>query len=99
LIRFLDREVAMVRAVLALVAAGWFAYNAIEFLPTPFAYLNPGQAGGIDGDAGAVAVTWAARALFAGLAVLSLAIPDWSLAIRKVFGDDHPAPAHDIRER
>jgi len=60
----------MTRLVLGAIAAAWFGYNAIAFLPTPFAYLNPGQVGGIDGDPGAVAVTWAARALFAGLAVL-----------------------------
>jgi len=89
----------VLRAALALIAAGWFAYNAIAFLPTPFAYLNPGQAGGIDGDAGAVAVTWAARTLFAGLAVLSLAIPDWRLAIRRLSGDDRSATSNDIRAR
>ncbi len=47
----------MIRSLLALVATAWFAYNAATFLPTPFAYLNPGHAGGIDGDGGAVAVT------------------------------------------
>jgi len=67
----------MIRSALALVAAGWFAINGATFLPIPFVYLNDGQLGGIDGDAGAVAVTWAARTLFAGLAALSLAILDW----------------------
>lgn len=66
----------MIRLVLAMVAAVWFGYNAIAFLPTPFVHLNDGQVGGIDGDPGAVAVTWAARALFAGLAVLALAVAD-----------------------
>jgi len=67
----------MIRSALALVAAGWFAMNAAAFLPIPFVYPNEGQLGGIDGDAGAVAVTWAARTLFAGLAALSLATVDW----------------------
>ena len=67
----------MIRSALALVAAGWFASNAATFLPIPFVYLNDGQLGGIDGDAGAVAVTWAARTLFAGLTALSLATVDW----------------------
>lgn len=72
----------MIRTAVVLVAAAWFAYNAFTFLPTPFAYLNEGQLGGIDGDAGAVAVTWAARALSGGLAVLALAIPDWDKVVR-----------------
>jgi hypothetical protein len=67
----------MIRSGLALVATIWFAYNAVAFLPIPFVHLNEGQLGGIDGDAGAVAVTWAARTLFAGLAALSLASFDW----------------------
>lgn len=66
----------MIRSLLALAATVWFAYNAVTFLPTPFAYLNDGQTGGIDGDGGAVAITWAARALFVGLALLSLAMAD-----------------------
>jgi hypothetical protein len=68
----------MVRSIFAVIAAGWFAYNALNFLPTPFVYLNEGQLGGIDGDAGAVAVTWAARTLFGGLAALSLALVEWT---------------------
>jgi hypothetical protein len=67
----------MIRSAFALIATLWFAYNAIAFLPTTGAYLNEGALGGIDGDPGAVAVTWAARALFAGLAVLALSILDW----------------------
>jgi hypothetical protein len=67
----------MIQSLFALAATAWFAFGAMNFLPTPFAYLNPGQAGGIDGDGGAVAVTWAARALFGGLALLSLALIDW----------------------
>ena len=67
----------MIRSVLAVIAAGWFAYNAALFLPEPWVRLNDGAPGGIDGDDGAVAVIWAARVLFAGLAVLSLAIVEW----------------------
>jgi hypothetical protein len=44
----------MIRSALAVVAAGWFAYNAATFLPIPFVYPNEGQLGGIDGDAGGV---------------------------------------------
>jgi hypothetical protein len=66
----------MIRSAFAVVAAAWFAVNAVTFLPVG-AYLNEGQVGGIDGDGGAVAVTWAARTLFGGLALLSLALVDW----------------------
>jgi len=41
-------------------------------------------------DGGAVAITWAARALFAGLGVLSLALADWDglvAALRSSAGD------------
>jgi hypothetical protein len=78
----------MIRLALGVVAAAWFGYNAIAFLPTPFVYLNDGQVGGIDGDAGAVAVTWAARALFAGLAVLALAVADLGLVGRMIRSND-----------
>jgi hypothetical protein len=78
----------MIRLALGVVAAAWFGYNAIAFLPTPFVYLNDGQVGGIDGDAGAVAVTWAARALFAGLAVLALAVADLGLVGRLIRSTD-----------
>ena len=67
----------MIRSILAILATGWFAYNAAFFLPTPWVRLNEGAPGGIDGDDGAVAIVWAARVLFAGLAVLSLAIVEW----------------------
>jgi hypothetical protein len=66
-----------VRSLFAGAAAVFFAYNASAFLPAPFAYPNEGQLGGIDGDPGAVAITWAARALFAGLALIALALVDW----------------------
>lgn len=66
------------RSVFAAAAAGWFIYNAIMFIPQGAGLLlNPGQVGGIDGDPGAVAVTWAARTLFAGLALISLALVEW----------------------
>jgi len=66
----------MIRSALAGIATAWFAFNALEFVPVG-AYLNDGAPGGIDGDAGAVAVAWAARTLFAGLAALALAVVDW----------------------
>jgi hypothetical protein len=89
----------VIRLGLAVVAAAWFAYNAFTFLPTPFVHLNDGQVGGIDGDAGAVAVTWAARALFGGLAILALAIPDWDSGLRALGGTRPDDVSHDIRER
>jgi hypothetical protein len=91
----------MIRLVLGVVAAVWFAYNAIAFLPTPFVYVNDGQVGGIDGDAGAVAVTWAARALFAGLAILALAVADLDLVGRMLRSRDvePDPPASDLARR
>lgn len=65
------------RSLLAIAASAWFAFNAINFLPPAGVYANPGQVGGLDGDMGAVAVTWAARALFVGLALLALALVEW----------------------
>jgi hypothetical protein len=81
----------MIRSALALVAAAWFGYNAVDFLPIPFVWLNEGQLGGIDGDAGAVAVTWAARTLFAGLAALSLAMIDWDWLVHTIRNLGSPA--------
>ncbi len=65
------------RSILSVAASAWFAFNALTFLPPAGVYANPGQAGGLDGDLGAVAITWAARALFAGLALLALALVEW----------------------
>jgi hypothetical protein len=80
----------MIRSVLAVLAAAWFAYNAATFLPVPFVHLNEGQLGGIDGDSGAVAVVWAARTLFAGLIPLSLALVDWD-RLGRAFGGPGPS--------
>lgn len=66
------------RSLLAAAAAIWFIYNAVSFIPQGVGvWLNEGAPGGIDGDPGAVAVTWAARTLFAGLAPVSLALFEW----------------------
>jgi hypothetical protein len=74
----------VIRSILALIAAGLFAYNSFSFLPIVGVYPHDGQLGGIDGDIGAVAVTWAARTLFAGLALLSLAVVDWDWLARSI---------------
>jgi hypothetical protein len=66
------------RSLFAAVAAIYFINNALAFLPADLVHVNEGAVGGLDGDAGAVAVTWAARALFGGLAILSLAAFEWS---------------------
>ena len=89
----------MIRSALALVSTVWFASNAVAFLPTPFAYLNEGQVGGIDGDAGAVAVTWAARTLFAGLAALSLAMLDWDWIARAIRSESDRPPSDRVTLR
>jgi hypothetical protein len=81
----------LIRSLFAGVAAIWFAYNALSFLPVPFAYLNDGQQGGIDGDAGAVAVTWAARAIFGGLALVSLALVEWDVIVKLTKSEPSPS--------
>jgi hypothetical protein len=67
------------RSVFAVAAAAWFLYNALTFVPQGSGVIpNPGQVGGLDAvDGGAVAVTWAARTLFAGLVPLSLSLVAW----------------------
>jgi hypothetical protein len=64
------------RSFLAAAGAAWFAYNSIWFIAQG-AYVNSGSATGIDGDPAAVAITWAARVLFVGLALLALALIEW----------------------
>jgi hypothetical protein len=67
------------RSVLAVFAAAWFFYNAVAFIPQGSGLvLNPAQVGGIDGNSGAVAITWAARTMCAGLVLLSLAVVEWT---------------------
>ncbi len=81
------------RTLLAGGAAAWFLYNALNFLaPAGGAYLNSGAPGGIDGGAAAVTITWAARTLFAGLAVLSLAFVEWAWLVRIIISSLPTAP-------
>jgi len=47
-------------------------------------YVNDGAPGGIDGDPAGVAVTFAARALFAGMTLVSLALVDWGWLLRRI---------------
>jgi hypothetical protein len=67
------------RSVFAVAAAVWFLNSALTFVPQGSGVIpNPGQIGGLDAvDGGAVAVTWAARTLFAGLVPLSLSLVAW----------------------
>jgi hypothetical protein len=73
-----------VRSGFAAGAAAWFVYNAINFIPQGAGVIvNPGNPGGLDSsDPGAVAITWAARALFVGLALLALALIEWGKILR-----------------
>jgi hypothetical protein len=91
----------MIRSRFALIATLWFAFNAIALLPTSGAYLNGRALGGIDGDPAAVAVTWAARALFAGLALLALSMLDWDWLGRAMRSLTAPVAAEpgDLRDQ
>lgn len=63
----------------------WFGSGALFFVPTGTSvYENSGAPGGLDGDPAAVAVTWTARALFGGLALISLALIDWAASRRAI---------------
>ena len=84
------------RSLFAAAAAGWFAVNAFSFIPQGASViLNPGATGGIDGDPGAVAVTWAARTLFVGLALIALAVIEWGkiLGAGRKTATDQDTPA------
>jgi hypothetical protein len=77
--------------VRAAAAAPWFAVNAVSFVPAGGGIVaNPGSPGGLDGDAAAVAVVWAARTLFVGLTLVALALVDWG-RLAAIFKDD-PTP-------
>ncbi|HET9520441.1 MAG TPA: hypothetical protein VFO73_05280 [Candidatus Limnocylindrales bacterium] len=65
------------RSLFAGLAAAWFAYHALSFLPPTGVYLNDGAPGGLDGDPGAVAITYAARALFVGMTLIAVALVEW----------------------
>jgi hypothetical protein len=70
------------RSVLAAVAAAWFIYNALFFAPDSAGVALPdGPFGVVTGEPGAVAATIGVRMLCVGLAVLSLALVNWSDAI------------------
>ena len=78
------------RSLLAGAAAICFLLNAVAFIPLgSVVHLNYGAPGGLDGDPGAVAVTWAARTLFAGLALVSLALLEWDRFARFI-RNTHP---------
>jgi hypothetical protein len=85
-IRSSRAEEGSMRSFLAGVAALWFAVNALTFLPEFGVFTNPEAPGGLDGETAAVAVTQAARALFAGLTIISLAVIDWTALMRRIRG-------------
>jgi len=75
------------RSVFAALATIFFVVNATSFIPLGAGVIeNPGQLGGLDGDSGALAVTWAARTLFWGLALLSLALIYWGRIASEIVG-------------
>ena len=79
------------RTVLAGAAAAWFIWLAATF-EAPFGYyVNDGQAGGLDGDAGAIAVRSAVRMLSVGLALASLALLNWEYLYDEFRGRHEPA--------
>jgi hypothetical protein len=80
-----------VRSLLAGAAAVWSIIQATSFLPTPFVLPNEGQVGGIDGDAGAVAVTWGVRAIFVAIALISLALLEWHILLAPFRREPDPA--------
>ena len=78
------------RTILAGAAAAWFIWLAATF-EAPGVYLNDGQAGGLDGDPGALAVTYAVRMLSVGLALVSLALVNWGYLYDEARGLHEPA--------
>jgi len=78
------------RTILAGAAAAWFIWLAVMF-EAPGVYHNDGQAGGLDGDPGAVAVTAAVRMLAVGLALVALALVNWGYLYDEVRGLREPA--------
>ena len=66
----------MIRSLFAFAAAAWFGFNAIWYVGAGV-YENEGASGGIDGEPGTLAVTFAARMLCVGLALASVALVDW----------------------
>jgi hypothetical protein len=68
----------VLRSIFATLAAAWFGLQAITFT-APGVFDNSGQGVGMDGDPAAVAVTSAARAVSAGLALVALALIEWDL--------------------
>jgi len=65
--------------------------------------VNPGAPGGIDGDPATVAIIYASRDIFIGLALLSLAIVDWA-RIGKFFAEargssESQSPGDSTNER
>ena len=70
------------RSVFATGAALWFIYNAAFFIPDGIIVTASAAPNTLDGDASAFAVMSAARALFLGLAFVSLALVEWSRVTR-----------------
>ena len=78
------------RSAFAGLAALWFGYAALYFLPSGV-YPNTGPSGGFDGDPGALAVMEATRTLCAGLFFLSVALVDWNW-LRREMTEPPPDP-------
>jgi hypothetical protein len=64
------------RSILALLAAIWFGFQALTFVP-PGATQASWPFGEISGDDAAVAIAAATRVVCFGLALASIAIANW----------------------
>lgn len=71
------------RSFSAAVAAAWFLFQSLTFVPDG-AFQNGGPFGVIEGDPAAVAVAGAARVLAFGLALVAIAMVDWE-ELRSLF--------------
>lgn len=82
------------RSLLAGLATTYFVIAGLSFT-APSVVENASTSTGLDGDPGAVAITLAARTLFFGLAILSLALVEWNrvrTALKDMLRNDRTDP-------
>jgi hypothetical protein len=76
------------RSLFALLAAAFFAYNALTFIP-PGVFSNEAATNGLDGEPASLALMYGVRVVCGGLVLVSLALLEWRriLAIAQGAGD------------
>ena len=82
------------RSLFALLAAAFFAYNALTFIP-PGVFTNEAETNGLDGDLASMSLMYGVRVVCGGLVHVSLALVEWRRILATAQGAGDPGVGED----